>query len=298
MDYLQVDVITDWWAIAATIISGILAAVATLGAVLYSNNQTKKQLIQQENKFAEERREQYKRSKYVVIRPSLLLASFDNLLDRLIVHDDYNRVLLFSGDDGFDFFDSLNKRSTQICRLLQIENCSENDIVDVEIKTETIMQNQDNNEKSLYTTSNYIALLRSQERIIIRLTNQAQYESIIKMNLERIPHYLQFTCNVAYTTLAEQRIQYRYQIGISNDKQIEIIHDGIESVVDSTNRQTFASSPFRNLQDYISSIDRSVYSWEKMTQAQLRVVQSAILQNASQPIQHSANTTSTTNESV
>ena len=298
MDHLQVDVITDWWAIAATIISGILAAVATLGAVLYSNNQTKKQLIQQENKFAEERKEQYKRSKYVVVRPSLLLASFDNLLDRLIVHDDYNRVLLFSGDDGFDFFDSPNKRSTQICRLLQIENCSENDIVDVEIKTETIMQNQDNNEKSLYTTSNYIALLRSQERIIIRLTNQAQYESIIKMNLERIPHYLQFTCNVAYTTLAEQRIQYRYQIGISNDKQIEIIHDGIESVVDSTNRQTFASSPFRNLQDYISSIDRSVYSWEKMTQAQLRVVQSAILQNASQPIQHSANTTSTTNESV
>lgn len=296
MDHVQVSVITDWWVIAATIISGILAATATLGAVIYSNNQTKKQLIQQENKFAEERREQYKRSKYVVIRPSLLLTSLNNLLDRLIVHDDYNRVLLFSGDDGFDFFDNPNKRSTQICRLLQIENYSLNDIIDVEIKTNTIMQNKDNNERLLYTTNNYIALLRSQERIIIRLTNQAQYESIIKMNHEKTPHDLQFTCSVVYTTLAEQRIQYRYQIAISNDKQIEIIYDGIESVVDSTNKQTFAASPFRNLQDYISSIDRSAYSWEKMMQTQLHVVQNAILQNASQPIQHSANTTSTTNE--
>ena len=133
MNPLQVSVATDWLVIAATIISGIFSASATLVAVIYSNKQTKAQLKQQEEKFAEEREEQYRRSKYVVIMPSLILASFNSLLDRLIVQNDYNRVLLFSGNDGFDFFDDTDKRSMQLCRLLQIDNRSESDIVDIKL---------------------------------------------------------------------------------------------------------------------------------------------------------------------
>jgi type II secretory pathway pseudopilin PulG len=290
MNPLQVSVATDWLVIAATIISGIFSASATLVAVIYSNKQTKAQLKQQEEKFAEEREEQYRRSKYVVIMPSLILASFNNLLDRLIVQNDYNRVLLFSGNDGFDFFDDTDKRSMQLCRLLQIDNRSESDIVDIEIKTETILQNKDSNEKSTYATSNYTALLRAHERIAFRLANQHQYESIIKMNAGKVPHDLQFDCSIVYTTPAKQRIKYHYEVIISNDKRIEIVHDGIEKVENNSDKPFSATSPFRNLQDYISSIDRSAYSWEKMAQAQVRGMQNAMLLYSAQSTQQSDNT--------
>ena len=290
MNPLQVSVATDWLVIAATIISGIFSASATLVAVIYSNKQTKAQLKQQEEKFAEEREEQYRRSKYVVIMPSLILANFNSLLDRLIVQNDYNRVLLFSGNDGFDFFDDIDKRSMQLCRLLQIDNRSESDIVDIEIKTETILQNKDSNEKSTYATSNYTALLRAHERIAIRLANQHQYESIIKMNAGKVPHDLQFDCSIVYTTLAKQRIEYHYEVIISNDKRIEIVHDGIEKVENNSDKPFSATSPFRNLQDYISSIDRSAYSWEKMAQAQVRGMQNAMLLYSAQSTQQSDNT--------
>lgn len=73
-------------------------------AVIYTNNRTKKQLKEQEIKFENERKEEYKRSKFVVIKPTLMLTTFTGLLDKLIVYNDYNRCLLFSGEDGFDFF--------------------------------------------------------------------------------------------------------------------------------------------------------------------------------------------------
>lgn len=38
-----------------------------------------------------------------------------DLLDRLIVQNDYNRALLFSGADGFDFFDDRQKQALQTC---------------------------------------------------------------------------------------------------------------------------------------------------------------------------------------
>ena len=55
MEQLQVIVATDWWVIAVTILSGILAAAATIIAVVYTNKQTKIQLKQQEEKYAAER---------------------------------------------------------------------------------------------------------------------------------------------------------------------------------------------------------------------------------------------------
>lgn len=117
-----VYVATDWWGVGATLLAGILTAVATMAAVIYTNNQTKKQLKEQEIKFENEREEEFKRSKFVVIKPTLMLTTFTGLLDKLIIQNDYNRILLFSGEDGFEFYDDKQKQGSQFSRLLMIEN--------------------------------------------------------------------------------------------------------------------------------------------------------------------------------
>ena len=182
MDSITINVATDWISVIATVTSGVLAAIATIVAVIYTNNQTKKQLRHQEEKYAEERQEQFRQSKYVVIRPSLLLTTFSNLMDRLIVSNDYNRMMVLSGDDGFEFFDDSLKRTHQTCRMLQVENFSSNDIIDIVIETTTVLQNNDTDQKFSYSTFNSVALMRARESIIIRLANQDQYEKIIEMN--------------------------------------------------------------------------------------------------------------------
>ncbi|MEY8390051.1 hypothetical protein AALA98_01555 [Lachnospiraceae bacterium 45-W7] len=110
-----VYVATDWWGFGATLVAGILTAISTMAAVIYTNSRTKKQLKEQEIKFENERKEEYKRSKFVVIKPTLMLTTFTGLLDKLIVYNDYNRGLLFSGEDGFNFFDDRQKQFSQTC---------------------------------------------------------------------------------------------------------------------------------------------------------------------------------------
>lgn len=90
-----VYVATDWWGVGSTLLAGVLTAIATMAAVIYTNNRTKKQLKEQELKFENERKEEYKRSKLVVIKPTLMLTTLTGLLDKLIVQNDYERVLLF-----------------------------------------------------------------------------------------------------------------------------------------------------------------------------------------------------------
>ena len=46
--------------------------------------------------------------------------------------------------------------------------------------------------------------------------------------------------------------------------------DGIEGVTDLSQKVVVEPTTFRNLQDSISGIDRSAYSWEKMGQASMR----------------------------
>lgn len=46
-----VYVATDWWGFGATLVAGILTAIATMAAVIYTNSRTKKQLKAQEIKL-------------------------------------------------------------------------------------------------------------------------------------------------------------------------------------------------------------------------------------------------------
>lgn len=241
-----------------------------MGAVIYTNQKSNAQLKKQEEKYALERKEQFQQSKYVVLKPTLLLMPLFGLLDRLIVQNDYNRVLLYSGEDGFEFFDDDRKRSEQKCRLLLIENKTDLDVKDVSIFTKTILRNMSTDEQITYTTNNCASFLRGHESIVLRLANQQQYEMILSMNERNLPSLLTFECVIEYLTLANQRIKYVYRININNDRRIEVESDGIELVQDDSEPLNQITTIFRNLQDYISGVDRNSYAWEKMGQAQMR----------------------------
>ena len=50
----MIHVATDWWGFGATLVAGVLTAIATMAAVIYTNNRTKKQLKEQDIKFENE----------------------------------------------------------------------------------------------------------------------------------------------------------------------------------------------------------------------------------------------------
>ena len=199
-----------------------------------------------------------------------MLTTFAGLLDKLIVQNEYDRVLLFSGEDGFEFYDDKQKQCSQICRLLTIENKTDIDISEVVISTKTALRNMDTDALWTYSTKNCASFLRGHESIIIRVTDQSQYEKILSMNADNVSSNLNFECRIEYSTLAGQRITYIYEIEIRNDRRIEVKRDGVEDVADITQKVALVPTTFRNLQDSISGIDRSAYSWEKMGQAQMR----------------------------
>ena len=70
--------------------------------------------------------------------------------------------------------------------------------------------------------------------------------------------------------LADQRIKYVYRININNDRRIEVENDGIELVQEDSEPLDQTTTIFRNLQDYISGVDRNSYAWEKMGQARMK----------------------------
>lgn len=269
MEQIKVIIDTDWWMFSASILSGIFAAIATLIAVLLSNHETRKQLKQQQEQHKKELDAQNKANKFVIIKPIIILSSFVDLLDKIIIQNNYNRELLLSGEDGFDFFDDAEKRQRQMCRILHIENTSNHDILNVVLRTKTYLEDRDTNELKRYETKNVVKLLRSRESIDIRLANQEQYESILHMNKEKIPSELRFESIVEYSTEAGQRVTYFYDVRISNDRCIEIEKDEVGRIEDCDKEKEDQATVFRNLQDYIT-IDRAAYIWEKMGQSQAR----------------------------
>lgn len=257
----------DWWLFGATLFSGLIAAVATIAAVLFSNHLTRKQITDQQIKTNKD-------NKYVVVVPSLILTSFVQILEELIVTNDYHRMLLFSGDDGFDFFDNSEKQGKYRQRFLKIENQSTNDIKNIVLSTKTVLHNIDTSKKTIYETKNETMLLRSHESILIRIASEEQFLEICEITNKGIGSELAFECMIEYDTFAQQRIQYNYSIKIRDDKRIEILKDGVETVVDyeSNTEEKIKQTIFRNLQDSISSIDRSEYAWRKMGSAQLSAI--------------------------
>lgn len=268
MESIKIIIDTDWYIIIATIMSGVIAAIGTLVAVIISNKETRKQLLTQQEMHIKERKEQERKDKMVIVKPTIILSSFTGILENLIIQNNYNRELLFSGDDGFDFFDDTYKQQVQRCKILHIENCSSNIITDVCFVTNSCLENRNTNEKIYYNTKNAIKILRSKECFDIRLANQEQYECIVHMNSNSIPSEFKFDSIIEYSTEAGQRVTYSYSVNISNDRVTEIIKDGIDKIVDDVNVD-LDTTVFRNLQDYIC-VDRNEYVWEKMGRSQVK----------------------------
>ena len=84
------------------------------------------------------------------------------------MYNDYNRVLLFSGEDEFDFFDDRQKQCSQICQLLQIENKTDIDINEVAVSTKTSLRNMNTDALLTYNTNNCTSLLRGHESIFYK----------------------------------------------------------------------------------------------------------------------------------
>jgi len=254
--------ISDWWIVGATIVAGVMAALATWVAVVYTN---KKTVENYKNDIERQRKE----DAMVIIKPTLMLNSFTGFLDMLIMRNTWHRALLFSGEDGFDFFDDVDKRWVQQCRILIISNESDNDIKSVKITTESKLTTE-SDEVISYSTNNFTKLLRGKEDVVIRVLNQEQYKKVVELNKAQMSSELNFTCKVEYLTKANQQICYEYIIQIKNDKRIEIIKDEYEILTGVTLTNDIPATVFRNLQDAISSVDRSEYAWKKIGQAQVQ----------------------------
>ena len=152
MEQIKIFLDTDWWMFFANISSGIFAAIATLIAVWLTNRETRKQLKQQQEQHERELDEQNKANKMVIIKPTIMLSSFVDLLDRIIIQNNYNRELLLSGEDGFDFFDDPKKKQRQMCRILHIENASNCDITNVVLLTESCLEDRNTNQLKSFIT--------------------------------------------------------------------------------------------------------------------------------------------------
>ena len=269
MEPVSVITTTDWNMFWATIIAGVIAALATVWAVRKSNDETRKQLRQQQEQHRKEKEEQNRLNKFVMIKPMIMSSTLGGILDKIIMQNDYDRKMLFTGDDGFDFFDDIGKRNGQVCRILQIQNDSNNNINNLVLYTESCLKNKNTNNEIRYKTKNVLKIFRPKESVYIRIANQQQLEKILKMNNEKEPSEFVFDGYVEYSTEAKQRIRYHYMIRIYNGLHIEIEKDEIENIenIDNVVETEYNSTVFRNLQDYIP-FDRSAYFWQKMGQNQ------------------------------
>jgi len=252
---------------AATLGAGVLAALATFLAVWFTNRKTaetyKNELRRQEN----EREIQRKEKALVIIKPRTMRNTFEGVLDTLIMRNSLDRVLLFSGSDGFEFINQSTakddgKQYAPIWRFLFIENDSLNDIYSVKLTTHSRLETTSNAIYE-YSATNFLALLRSKESIVIRLENLEQWEKLNDAS------EFTFEATIEYLTVAQQQICYKFEVKVKNFKT-EVLKDEYAISDDITLPGNNKTTVYRNLQDDIAAVDRSAYAWEKIGAAQSR----------------------------
>ena len=260
----EIIIKTDWWMFFATIFAGCISAFATAFAVIYTNKKTRERLEEQQQRFDIQKEEEFKREKFVIINPMLLCATCTGLLDRIIVSNNFQRTLLLSGLDGFDFFEKKENAGIDKYRMIQFDNPSNNNIYNIQIDTNSILVNTESKETFQYQTYNGIYFLRSKESFILRLIDKKQFDLIISLRKKGILTGLRFECRITYSTEAKQRITYSFIIEIKNEYQINYIEDGVIKTVDEKENTEIRLTPFKNLQDYANNLDRAVFVYQKM----------------------------------
>jgi len=252
---------------AATLGAGVLAALATFLAVWLTNKKTVENYEKEINRQRAEREMEKKEKAMVILKPMILRNTFNGILDMIIMRNSLDRILLFSGDDGFDFVNHSTteddgNRYAPRWRFMFIENESTNDIHFVKLTTHSRLETN-TKAKINYSTSNFLNLLRSKESIAIRFESLEQHE---KLN-EASEFY--FEASFEYLTTAKQQVCYKYEVKVKNS-ETEILKDEYTITENITLPSDCKTTVYRNLQDDIAFVDRSAYAWEKIGAAQFK----------------------------
>lgn len=273
---------TDWWMFGATLGTGILTAIITYIAVVYTNKKTV-ELYEKDKEY------QNRRNNMVVIKPTIKWSCFFSIIEELILFNIRDRVLLLSSEkEGFDFFDD-NTKKDQNNRLFSIKNESKCDIhlIKIDVKT-TLKTNSDAIIEDHY--KNVVHILRSNEEIILRMHNTEQRNKIWEELEKNNQTTLFFNCNINYLTSANEQICYNFNSEIinipekriidkreiiSNEVKISIIKDEYQILEKRTLPENMPTSVYRNMQDYVI-LDRVKYIHNKIGAAQAQGAMSQI----------------------
>lgn len=286
-----IETAIDWWTFGATIFAGILTAIMTYIAVVYTNKKTV-ELYERDKEY------QNKRDNMVIIKPTIKWNCFFSIIEELILFNIRDRVLLVSSDkEGFDFFDDNTKRD-QNHRIFSVKNESKKDIHSVKIDVKTsLTTNSDLIIKDKY--SNVIHLLRSNEEIILRMHNTEQRIKIWEELDRNNQTTLSFDCEINYLTSANEQICYNFKAEvtntpektiiegketISNNAKISILKDEYKVLEKRTLKENITTSVYRNMQDYVN-LDRVKYTHLKIGAAQAQGAMSQIGNAFSNPYQ-------------
>ncbi|MCL2365313.1 MAG: hypothetical protein FWC71_11720 [Defluviitaleaceae bacterium] len=257
----------DWIMFAATLGGGIIAALATFFAVWLTNKKTAKMYEEELRHRKEENEIQRKEKAMVIIKPRTMRNTIEGVLDTIIMRNSLDRVLLFSGADGFDFVNQSTikddgKKYAPKWRFVIMENESQNEIYSVKLTTHSKLTTN-SNAIFEYSTSNFVALLRSKESIAVRIENSEQWNKLDEAK------EIIFTSTIEYLTAARQQVCYNFAVKIT-DLSSEVLEDKFTVSDNITLPGNCIPTVYRNLQDDIGTIDRSAYAWEKIGAAQLR----------------------------
>lgn len=297
-----IEAAIDWWTFGATIFAGILTAIMTYIAVVYTNKKTV-ELYERDKEY------QNKRDNMVIIKPTIKWNCFFSIIEELILFNIRDRVLLISSDkEGFDFFDDNTKRD-QNHRIFSIKNESKKDIHSVKIDVKTsLTTNSDLIIRDKY--SNVIHLLRSNEEIILRMHNTEQRIKIWEELDRNNQTTLSFDCEINYLTSANEQICYNFKAEVvntpektiiegkettSNNAKISILRDEYKILEKRTLKENITTSVYRNMQDSVT-LDRVKYIHNKIGAAQAQGVMTQIGNVFSNPSQSQQNMADTSNK--
>lgn len=196
-------------------------------------------------------------------------------------------MVISSEKDGFDFYDDDDKLYSQNHRIFCIKNETKNNIhsIKIDVKSKITTASNATIDDSY---SNFIKLLRSNEKIILRAHSTEQRNKLWdELNHNRQVE-LWFNCTINYLTNADEQVCYQYEAkiqnipgqksenGVQNNAKISVIKDEYEILDKITLNSNDNPAVFRNLQDNIL-IDRVKYIHKKIGEAQAQGLMSQMM---------------------
>jgi len=264
-----ITIATDWWIFIATIGAGIIAGLVTLIAVWYTNKKTIEL-------YEKGRRDEKLKESLVYLKTRFIRTTPHLFATKLINNDIHDNVYVFSGDDGFGFYDS-GDYSTKYTMLLSLRNASAKSIHNVIMTVESKLLTKEDSVIG-YEFENRIDLLAGNEEILIKMFSDVQVTKAFEGLNQSYSPKLEFVCQIMYLTEGGQEIYHEhtrhmvFHVDVSENgelksfgiitKKCEDKHE-VKEVISSLmqkNIKNWSNSNYRNLQDRIATIrwDRAI----------------------------------------